>query len=114
MTDAYQGSPVGRVVVAALVIGVAIVFSVLGHSPGWPAFAVAGGVALASLLAALAMWRGSNWLVMLAFVLLLGIIFYGNQGLLGAAVGLFLVALSLLRVWRQRTIAEEEEDLNDK
>jgi hypothetical protein len=93
--------------------GVAMAFLVLGQPPGWPAFVIVGALIVVFLLASLAMWRGSGWLGLIAFTLLVAVAFYGKEGLVGIGVAVFLVALSLMSAKKQEIIEEEEELLED-
>jgi peptidoglycan/LPS O-acetylase OafA/YrhL len=87
-------SPIQQVVLSVLLTGVAIAYVLLGHEPGWQAYVISGVLAVGFLIASLAMWRGSNWLGLMALAALLLAMFWKEGRPLNAVVGLVLAILS--------------------
>lgn len=104
---------INRAIIGTVMAGVALVYLVSGQPPGWPTFVIIGVLIVIFILASLAMWRGSGWLGLIVFTLLVAIIFYGKEGIVGIGIAVFLVALSMMQAQKQHVMEEEEEILEN-
>ncbi len=76
-----------------MMVGVAIVFILIGRDPGWRAYVISGSVAILFLAASLAMWKRSNWLGVLSLAVLYIAMLWDDarpaSGILGAILAFF-------------------------
>lgn len=85
-----------RAILAVLMAGVALIFILNGHEPGWQPFAIIGLVAIGYLVAALTIPQGSHWLGILTLAALIIAMNWERDRPLTAIVGLVLAMLSML------------------
>ncbi len=99
---------VQQVVLSTAMIGITIVFILMGRRPGWQAYAVIGLLAISFLVASLVMWQGSNWLGIVALAVLLLAMLWKTERPLSAVAGLVLSILGALNAYRKKREAEEQ------
>jgi hypothetical protein len=85
-----------RVVMATIMIGIALVYILSGREPGWQPFAVSGLLALSFLITAFAFPGSSQWVGLLAFAVLLMVMFWDRGNPLAAIIGIALAILNAL------------------
>jgi hypothetical protein len=85
-----------RAILAVLMAGVALVFILSGHEPGWQPFAITGLVAIGYLIASLTIPQGSHWLGILTLATLIIAISWERDKPLAAIVGVVLAMLSAM------------------
>jgi hypothetical protein len=97
---------VRRGVLSAIMIGLSLAFIVYGRTPGPLLYVASGVLALLFFLASFTKWKGTGWVGVLAYTLLVSGMLVGTNGILGLLTGLFLAALTALQASR---MAEEED-----
>jgi hypothetical protein len=85
-----------RVVMATIMIGIALVFILSGREPGWQPFAISGLLALSFMITAFAFPGSSQWVWLLAFAVLMMVMFWDRDKPLAAIVGIALTILNAL------------------
>jgi hypothetical protein len=103
-----NGSLIRRVLVSALVAGIALAFVLFQRDPGWQPFVAAGTLALASMFLAVSMIPGSDPVGYLALVVLLLGMFWEPGRPWSAVVGVVLVFLNALKNARIERIEGEQ------
>jgi uncharacterized membrane protein YkgB len=94
-------SAVQQVVLAMMMVGVAIVFILIGRDPGWRAYIISGSVAILFLAASLAMWKRSNWLGVASLAVLYMAMLWDEARPASGIVGALLAFLSAWMTYSQ-------------
>jgi len=98
-----------RVVMATVMIGIAVVFILSGREPGWQPFAVSGLLAVSFLISAFLLPNSSTWIGLLAFAVLLMVMFWDKNNPLAALIGIALTILNAVSARRGTLLSETEQ-----
>jgi Na+/proline symporter len=102
-----------RVVVAIAMIGIALVFILSGREPGWQPFAISGLLAISFLITAFAMPDSSQWIGILALIVLMMTMFWERGRPLAALSGVILAFLNALNSQHSGMLSLAGDKKND-
>jgi hypothetical protein len=97
-----------------MMVGVAVVFILIGRDPGWRAYVISGGVALLFLAASLAMWRRSNWVGVLALAVLYMAMLWDEARPASGIAGAILAFFSAWMAYSQARNPEKSTESGDQ
>ena len=106
-------SAVQQVVLATLMVGVAVVYFVVGRNP-WKAFVFSGVVSILFLAASLAMWKRSNWVGVLSLAVLFIAMFWDEARPASGILGALLAFLSAWMTYSQEKNPEPETESREE
>lgn len=111
----YSITLMRRTILAALLLGVGLIYFLIGRSPGWQPFVTVSGLAAFSLIYTVLSLRGNGWIILFTFIVLLLAIFWKPGEPWSAVLGAVLVLINAFKLARPKDESEgTEEALSDQ
>src|SRR5688500_7894225 len=104
----YSMTLMRRTIMVALLLGIGLVYFLIGRSPGWQPFIMVSGLAAFSLIYTALSLRGNGWIILFTFTVLLLAIFWKPGEPWSALIGAVLVIINAFRLARAEDEGTEE------